>query len=343
MDTRRLYEEDAYLHRFSARIAGVRACGGRYGVVLDRTAFFPEGGGQPGDVGRIGDLLIVDTQWVDGEICHLTDTEPTFPEGAIAICDVDWELRFARMQSHTGEHIVSGQAHRLFGAENVGFHMDGLVMTVDFDRPLTKADLRVLEERANAVVYRDLPVRAWFPSEEESRAIDYRSKLETVERLRLVEIRDCDVCACCAPHVSSTGAVGLIRIHAAVSHRGGVRLTLLCGLAAFRDYREKAEQIAQISAALKTPQAEACEGVRRLCEKYEARGRALMAMRRQELDRICESLPFTQGNAVRFEEALGTDELRRMADACKEKCGGVFAVFSGDDENGYFTMLASVE
>ena len=231
--TERLYNENAYTAAFTARVLSCTADGGGFAVVLDRTAFFPEGGGQGGDRGRIGDTEVTDTVERGGEVLHLTRT--AVPVGEVLPCKIDFDLRYERMQCHSGEHIVSGLIHSLYGYNNVGFHLGDEEMTVDYDGVLDEDAQRTVELAANRAVCETLAIRAFFPAPAEAAALDYRSKLEIAAGLRLVEIPGYDLCACCAPHVARTGEIGIIKLLDSIHYKGGVRIRMLCGLRALRD------------------------------------------------------------------------------------------------------------
>ena len=233
--TEKLYYADPGRFSFDARVLECREGKGRWEIVLDRSAFFPEGGGQGGDAGTLGGVRVTDTHEREGTVVHWCDGPLSV--GAVVEGCVDAALRFARMQVHSGEHIISGTAHREWGCENVGFHMTENGAVIDFDRELDEEQLERLEFLANEAVWRDLPIRTLFPSPEELSGLSFRQKKELSGEIRLVEIPGVDLCACCAPHVKSTGSVGQIRFTSAMRHRGGVRLTMTAGRAALSDAR----------------------------------------------------------------------------------------------------------
>ena len=222
MQTRKLYYESAYTRQFAARVLSCEKADGGWAVSLDATAFFPEEGGQSADTGTLGGTMVLDVRERDGVVTHLTDAP--LPVGETVEGELDWAARFRKMQDHSGEHIVSGLVHARFGYDNVGFHLGTDGMTVDFSGELTRLQLDEIEDAANAVVWADKPVAACFPSAEELKTLDYRSKLDLTENVRLVTIPGVDVCACCAPHVSSTGQIGVIKLLDFMRHRGGTRI-----------------------------------------------------------------------------------------------------------------------
>lgn len=228
--THKLYETDSYLQTFAAVVQACTQTPEGWAVVLDRTAFFPEGGGQPWDTGRLGDARVLAVH-TDGEtITHLTDAP--LPVGAAVEGALDWARRLDHMQQHTGEHILSGTLHRLYGADNVGFHIGTPYVRMDLSIPLTAEQLATAEAQANAAVRADTPVRCFVPDAATLAATAYRSKKELEGPVRLVEAGG-DRCACCGTHLARTGEVGLIKILSAQHYKSGMRLTVACGQRAF--------------------------------------------------------------------------------------------------------------
>lgn len=232
--TVKLYENDAYLKEFEATVVSCEECKNGYLITLDKTAFFPEGGGQQADTGFINDTKVEDVQEKDGVITHKVDK--AFEIGKTVSCKLCWDTRFRRMQSHTGEHLVSGIIHSLFGYDNLGFHMSDKTMTLDPSGILSAEDIKEIELRANKAVYENREITAYYPDPNELDTLDYRSKLDLKEGVRLVSIDGYDLCACCAPHVHRTGEIGLIKIIDFIQYKGGMRLTMVCGINAFEDY-----------------------------------------------------------------------------------------------------------
>lgn len=339
MTTEKLYYIDSHLFDFEARVLDCRPAETGWAVILDRTAFFPEGGGQPADTGLIGTAPVTDVQERGGEILHFCGQ--ALPVGAHLPCRVEREQRLGRMQNHSGEHIVSGLAHRLFGCENVGFHMGEDCMTIDFDREITWQQLMAIETLANRAVRDNLPVQCSFPEEEALRTLEYRSKKELTGEVRIVEIPGIDRCACCAPHVASTGEIGMIKILDAERHRGGVRLSLCCGMPALEDYRMKQENIAAISQALSAKRHETAGAVARLLSEQQ-RSKERVAALSMELARLkAAACPATEGNLCLFDDVLDEVALRELVNLLMDKCGGIAAAFSGSDAAGYRYIMGS--
>ncbi len=338
--TEKLYYTDSYLSEFEARIVSVENIGKSTAVVLDKTAFFPEGGGQPADTGYIEHCFVCDVQEKDGEIYHIISNDNVPQIGAVVSCRTDAEKRFARMQSHSGEHIISGIAHSLFGAENVGFHMDDTLMTVDFNLPLTKEQLKIIEEKANECIYKNLSIKTYTVSAEEAARYNYRSKLEFTGDVRLVEIEDTDLCACCAPHVNSTGEIGIIKILTSASHRGGVRITLICGKTAFDDYIMKHNATMEISALLCAKHNETAAAVKKLIEANTSQKYDFSLQQKNLLSIIADKINPSE-TIVEFYNNLSMNDLRELVNFTKCKCGKVCIALSGDYEKGYSYCIFS--
>jgi len=233
--TKRIYETDAYCREFEAVVLSCEKLDENYHIILDQTAFFPEGGGQSADIGEIDGVEVFDVQIVNGQIIHKARGE--LKAGKTVVGKIDWPLRFSRMQSHAGEHLVSGIIHSMFGYSNVGFHMSESLVTFDFDGPISQSAMEEIEEKANKAIYENVAITAFCPDASELESINYRSKLDLDAGVRLVTIDGYDCCACCAPHPSRTGDIGVIKIINFYSHKGGTRIEMLAGINAFRDYR----------------------------------------------------------------------------------------------------------
>lgn len=339
--TQKLYYEDAFLFEFDATVVDIREDGAKKAVILDKTAFFPEGGGQPGDEGYIGDTGILDTQIKDDDIYHYFSGETDFSVGDNVHCKLNGDLRFARMQAHSGEHIVSGIAHNVYGCENVGFHMNGTLMTVDFDKFLTREELYNIENLANKCVYSNVRIHADFPSAEELRSISYRSKLDEMEDTRIVTVEGIDTCACCAPHVSYSGQIGLIKILTSMRHRGGVRITLLCGSSAYADYVKKHDATLKIADLLAAKHGETDSAVESLLEKNKELSYKVKEKTLQFIVYVGEHTQNTSGNLVFCFNDFNNEDIKQAAIRLKEKCDGICIVLTGSDDGGYYFAMAS--
>ena len=337
--TEKLYYLDSHLFTFEAVVLHCEESGKRWAVELDQTAFFPEGGGQPADTGSLGPARVLDVQEKEGRILHYTDR--ALSVGEIYSGRLDAEQRHRRMQNHSGEHIVSGLIHGLFGYDNVGFHIGPDCMSMDYSGELDSEQLARVERLANETVRANLPIRAWFPEPEELAQLPYRSKKELFDAVRLVEIPGVDLCACCAPHVSFTGEVGAVKILNAERHRGGVRLSVLCGLDAMEDYARRQESAAAISALLSVPRDAVAPAVERLLAERDALKERIAALSLRLVESLAEATPETDGSLVVFNPGLDEIAARELGNRLAERCGGFAGVFTGSDAEGWkYTIIS---
>ena len=327
--TERLYYFDGHLSRFDARVLSCEAEKDGYAVKLDRTAFFPGGGGQEADEGVLAGQKLLALREEGEDIVHVVE-KPLEP-GAAVTGELDWPLRFRRMQGHSGEHILSGTLHRLFGYDNVGFHMGAAAMTIDFSGELDRDDLRRVELEANRAVWRNVPIRTLLPGPDELAHMEYRSKKELTGQVRIVEIEGVDRCACCAPHAASTGEVGCIKVIDSMRHRGGTRLTLICGEQALLDYQLLHENNARVSAALSAKRQETGAAIERYAAEQEERKAEVTRLKRELLRLKSAELRPTEGCICIFEEDMDLITLRELVNAGSELAGALCAGFSGRD------------
>lgn len=338
MKTEKLYYVDGYIKKFNARVLSCESVGELFCAVLDKTAFFAEGGGQKADTGFIGEAKVIDVLEENGELRHFID-KPLEPEKEYA-CAIDWDKRFSRMQNHSGEHIVSGIVHGIYGFDNVGFHMEEDYVTVDFNGELTRAQLDVIEDKANRIVYKNEDIICYFPNPDELKTLDYRSKLDLKADVRIVKIGDTDMCACCAPHVSKTGEIGVIKILDFMRHRGGVRLVMTSGKTALNDYREKYSQVYNVSGLLSAKQSEISTAVERLKNEADETRREFNDFKQQIAQADCKNLKFVDKASYFISEYYDVNMMRTIVNFGMEKSTVCF-VFSGDDNKGYSYIIGS--
>ncbi len=336
--TRRLFDEDSYTALFYATVLKCEKCENGYCITLDKTAFFPTGGGQSCDTGKIGDAEIRDVFEKDGEIFHIADRELIV--GKEYDCGIDWDKRFSKMQNHTGEHILSGLAHTHFGCTNVGFHLGNDEITIDFDKKLSDIDIAFLEMRANKAVFNNLAVKAYYPEPSELEKMNYRSKLDLKENVRIVDIFGVDLCACCAPHVKSTGAVGLIKIVDFQSYKGGTRLYILCGKDAYEDYVQKSQTVREISVLLSAKQSDIDLAVKRIFEENAALKAQISEAKRKALNSAISKLETGERNLCIFADDFDANQMRQLANKAAEMCEGICGIFS-QKQNSFSYVITS--
>lgn len=336
--TERLFDIDSHQYEFDANIILCEATDdGRFAVVLDKTAFFPEGGGQFADEGYIDGIKVEDVTEKDGIIYHLL----SFPlaQGSAVHGKVNGEVRFRRMQNHSGEHIVSGLIHKHFGYNNVGFHLGHEDVTLDLDGYLDRDALNRIEDEANRAIAENRPINAYYPSPAELSSISYRSKLDLTEGVRLVEIEGYDVCACCAPHVNRTGEIGIIKLLDAIKYKGGTRIHMLCGFDALEDYRARYEAVSSIAAALSVKQSALLDGFSRLQEELDSKKAEIALLNRRINDMTVDALPEDSRNICIFTDTTDALNMRHLLNKAALKCQYLCGIFAGNDTDGYTFVI----
>ena len=338
METRKLYYEDCHLREFTATVTDCRETEKGFAVCLNATAFYPEGGGQACDLGTLGEAKVLDVREQEDRIVHLCDR--AVPVGQQVRGKVYWERRFDLMQQHTGEHIVSGIIHAMFGCHNVGFHMGADAITIDFDAPIPPETLPEIEKQANEAVFRNLPVHCWYPDKEALQQLPYRTKRALPWPVRIVEIPGIDLCACCGVHTAFTGEVGIIKLLSCVKFHQGVRMEMVCGSRALAFLSRVYEQNCLVSQAFSAKLMETGAAAQRMNEALAAEKFRAVSLERQLFDTIGQRYA-GQGDVVYFAEVLAPGSVRELAERIARCCTGTAAVFSGDDKTGYTVCLTN--
>lgn len=339
--TEKLYYQDSHKKEFEATVVSCEPYKEQYRIVLDRTAFFPEGGGQYADTGMLDAVNVTDVHEKDGIIYHTTDAP--LEAGNRVTGRIHWEERFEKMQQHTGEHIVSGLVHQRFGYQNVGFHLGSDYCTMDFNGPITKEELREIEREANEAVFQNLNIEVLYPTKEELADMEYRSKIEIEGQVRIVVVPGYDVCACCAPHVDQTGEIGMIKLVNMINYKGGERITMLCGRRALRDYEKKEESTKAISALLCAKEYEIAEAVEHLKEEQVSLKSQCASLWQKLLFYQANEVVIEDGITAVFEPSLSGNLPREMMNLLLDRGARICAVFAGTDETGYRYVIGSWE
>lgn len=331
-ETRRLYYEDVYKKEFEARVLECREGKKGFQIILDESAFYPEGGGQPSDTGYLNYIKVKEVHEKDGELLHYTD-EAVEP-GTLVRGKIDWGRRFDLMQQHSGEHMVSGLVHEKYGYDNVGFHMGSDVITIDFNGMLNEAEMAEIETLVNEKIWENAPVEIFYPSHEELDSLDYRSKKELTGQVRIVRFPGTDTCACCGTHVCRTGEIGMVKLLSVVKFRDGVRMEMISGKRVLDYLNMVNEQNHQISVKLSAKMDKTAQAVARLQEEnFAMRGR-VHAMEEEMFSREAEKWR-DAGNVLLFQEGLEADSVRKLADAVMQTCKGRCAVFSKNPDGSF--------
>ena len=346
--TEKYFEQDAFRTECESVILAAepdeKTGGGR--IALDGTVFYPEGGGQPADRGTLtlpdGTVLRVsDVHEQAGVIWHTVDALPAAaaPGAAVTGC-IDWDWRFDKMQQHTGEHILSGILHQMFGAENVGFHIGAEAVRMDTSVPISPEGLQAAELAANRIVWQDVPVEVSYPTRQELAALVYRSKKEIQGQVRIVTIPGADICACCGTHTRTTGQVGQIKILAAENYKGGVRLSVVCGQRALLAAQEMRQRQADIGALLSAKADQTAVAVHRVYDEYTALKFNHFGLCGQLFEALAAAV--TPGeDAICVVPGLDPDGLHRLAARLAEATTGLCAALTATPRGTGYCLAQS--
>jgi len=343
MKTQALYDQDSFARDFVGKVISCEEVTVNdeklYKVVLDKTVFFPEQGGQTSDIGKLDDRAVVDVQIENEVIYH-------FCKGGFLIGEevhgvIDWNHRFNNMQQHTGEHIFTGLAHNMYGADNVGFHLSDNTVTLDLNIELSQEQVDILERKCNELIGQNLAVKAYYPRQDLLGAIAYRSKKEIEGPVRLVEIEGIDLCACCAPHVNSTGQVGLLKVISYGKYKGGCRVYILCGLRALDDYNRRMRILSNSYQTLNCKEEEVPEKIAGIMEDNKQLKYRICDIKAGMLMNQIATYPSEVSDVVIYSEDLDAKIMRDGVNSLVEKHDGLCAIFSGDDEEGYNFVIGS--
>lgn len=332
MDSVKLFYQDPFLKTFTAKVLTCEPIKNGFAVSLDRTAFYPEGGGQPADHGFLGQAVVSDVHEKDGVLLHNVDKPLEI--GEIVTGVLDWPRRFDQMQQHSGEHILSGILCRDYHCDNVGFHMGADTVTIDYNAEITWEQALAAEAEANAVIAADLPVEIRYPSRQELETIDYRSKKELTGQVRIVTFPGADCCACCGTHVLRAGQVELVKVLSVQKFRDGVRMEIVCGSRALRLFSTVYDQNRAVAQALSVKMGDTASAVTRALEELAAAKQRMSELEEQIFAATAEKYAGA-GDVFLLEEPMRPDAVRKLADAVSNRCGGLCAVFAGSDGEKY--------
>ncbi len=341
--TKKLYDLDSYANEFEAVVISCEKIedkdGYVYQIVLDQTLFFPEEGGQSPDQGKIDDIDVIDVQISQGVIYHFTKTPLSI--GTQVYGKIDWNHRFHNMQQHSGEHIFSGLVNKIYGYDNVGFHLSNQIVTMDFNGVLTLEQVEEIEQKVNEVIQSNQPIIVSYPTREELKDLNYRSKIEIEGQVRIITIPGTDVCACCAPHVRSTGEIGFLKVMTLQNYKGGVRLSILCGFRALYEFRKKNALLNELSLMFSTNQEALPMIIQKLKDTNQELKYELIEMKKNHINDIIAAIPDTQEDVILFEDGIDSIIMRNAVNELTKKHTGICGVFTKTEENGYQFILGS--
>ena len=372
----KLYDQNAYAVEFISEVMSANLTTWNdeevFEFVLEKTSFFPEQGGQTSDTGMFYDtdteneFEVFHAYIKDDTVYHLArlvikpvetkkrkkveEEEVVIDLNAVKlpkriIGRINWDERFDKMQQHSGEHLVSGTVHRLFGYDNVGFSLSSDNVTLDFNGKFTDEDIIEIEKTVNRAVFENFKVKVFFPDEEELKKIPYRSKKELTGRIRLVEFPGYDICACCAPHVHSTGEIGLIKIVSAEHFKGGTRMSIKCGYRALNDYSSLLESVKGVSRLLSVTKDDVFPAVEKLNKDYRDAKFELAGVKAKSLDdafiKVVESNDRAHNNPIMFTSGMDAAIIRKSINNVIDRTDGYVGVFYKSDKEGSSYIIGS--
>ena len=336
METEKLYYNDPFLKDFTATVLSCEETKGGYQVVLDRTAFYPEGGGQPADHGTLGGIAVTDVHEKDGVVFHTC--EKTVEIGKSVSCSIDWARRFDHMQQHSGEHIISGILCADYHCDNVGFHLGADTVTIDYNADISWEQALDAERKANEVIWSDRAVEVTYPDADALEALDYRSKKELTGQVRIVTFPEADCCACCGTHVLRAGQVGLVKVLSCQKFREGVRIEILCGQRALSYLGKTYDQAKAIGQKLSVKPQDTLAAVERLEAELSTAKYRMAELETAVFEAIARENE-GKGDVVLFQSPMRGDSVRRLADAVAHASGGLACVFAGEDGQYSYAMV----
>ena len=337
---KKLYYDSAYIKAFDANVISCEKGKKGFEVILDQTAFYPEGGGQPTDTGVLGGIAVLEVHEKNGEVIHYLEQPLTVGERVHG--EIDWEKRFIHMQEHSGEHLVSGLIHAKYGYDNVGFHMGSDEVTIDFNGLIEWDDLMEIEKKANFMIWDNLEIYADFPAKEELDVLDYRSKKELTGDVRIVKIPGGDICACCGTHVMRTGEIGLVKFLSMIHYKGGVRISLLCGKRAMEDYEKKRDQVQKVSNLLSAKPGEIASAVEKMKADITKLQEKLAESYRELIEHKVGTFEESEERIYLLEPEFGAVQLRQMVNRMiEEKKGKTVLALSGNCDRGFLYVMGS--
>lgn len=340
METIKAYYDNAYTTSFTAQVVSCEAQGKAYHIVLDKTFFYPEGGGQPADIGTLGDAKVTDVRDKNGVVVHITDKPCTVGETVTGV--IDWKHRFDLMQNHSGEHILSGIICAAYGCDNVGFHMGRDAILIDFNTKIPQEDLPALEQKANEAIWNNIASVVSYPTPEALEALEYRSKKALSGKVRIMEMPGYDCCACCGTHVSHTGEIGMIKILSAQNYKGGTRLEIVCGMRALADYAEKTVQAASVSELLSVPTGKIAQATAALLAERDALKQTISRMKWEKMHTLAAQIADIPKSCF-FVPDFDSKDMVHFADLILEKTNGTTAVFSPAGNGFAFVLMSRTE
>jgi len=347
MQTIKLYDDNAYETSFEATVISCEKYEKKensYRLLLDKTLFFPEEGGQQSDIGMIDDAKVCYVEIVkevdEEKIYHIVDKD--FKEGTVVSGKVDFTRRFDQMQQHSGEHIFSGLVHSKYGYNNVGFHLGENIVTLDFDGMLTDSEVLEIEQMANEIISKNVAIKTYYPSESELEKLDYRSKKKLEGPVRIVEIEGVDICACCAPHVRMSGEITLLKVTSRINYKGGVRISIECGKRALKTLFSTYEMMKGIAANLSTSMELVDASIKKQADENQKLRAKLLSIKNKIIDEKINEIDVNK-DFLYIDENLDMKFMQHIVNGAMEKTNMLCIAFSMDGDKCKFVIGSADE
>lgn len=330
MKTEVVFDNNPYLKRLKGKIIDIRYRK-NVEVLFDKTIFYPEGGGQPSDRGYIeadqGRIAVTNVQKED-EIWHTVEEGEKLEIGMEVEEVIDWDRRFRNMQAHSAEHIFSGLLAKYYNANNIGFYISEKYFTCDYDIPLGKEKIREIEILANKIIQKNIPIDSYYPSEEELDTLEYRSKKEIQERIRITRIPEVDSCACCGTHVGYSGEIGYMKLIAVENYKKGIRCTIKAGMTAVEHSIEAFSIIEDISRKHSCSMEDIIDRLEKAEKEQNKLAEEIKALKKEKIRSFIEKIDSQR--EVFLEADLGIEEGRDLANELLLKIETVFLSLEKD-------------
>ncbi|MGB9780061.1 alanyl-tRNA editing protein [Caldanaerobacter sp.] len=283
-----LFYEDSYIKEFKAKILEKREEKGKKILILDRTYFYPEGGGQPHDTGVIGGKKVVGVYEKDGIVYHVVEE---FPQEDEVFCEIDWERRFDHMQQHTGQHLLSAVLFKKYGADTESFSIGQVSSHITVTRDVfTEEEIEEVERDVNNLIYKNIAVKSYFVDKKLLSELPLRKKPQVTENIRVVEIEGIDYSPCGGTHVKSTGEIGILKVKKWERTTKGARLEFVCGFRALKDYQRKNHLVNYLMQVLSEKEEMLKEHLQKILEEYKEAKREIDILKEKLLKEEAESL-----------------------------------------------------
>ncbi len=338
--TNKLYYENVYKKEFFATVIDIKENSKNYEIILDKTLFYPEGGGQPSDIGYINNIPVYDVQIKEDIISHyiLKEHDINFKVSDEIKGIIDFDRRYELMQCHTAEHLITGISNKLYGYDNVGFNISDHLMTIDLNGKLDEQMVQNLEMQINMAIWQGNSVNISYPTSTELEKLNYRSKIKLEGNVRIVTVNNIDCCACCGLHLQNVSEIGLVKFISVKNHKSGTRILCLAGKRALKDYMYKHNCFNEIGQLMSLKTEKVFDGITKLYENNNQLKYNFTKFKEKHFDYIIKDIKQQKINII-VENNLDDKDMQYINNLLKEK--SEIAVVISEIENSVKYCIAS--